>query len=308
MQHPVGFEIAANGAAHLTSFWALLFNEWALWQYLHTMSGALVTGSFTMAGLGAFYLLSRTQEEHGKMFVTLGVSVALAASTFQLWPSGDQHGQLVTKYQPITLAAMEGLFHSETGAPIVLVGQPDTDRQKLDNPIYVPKALSFLTHRRWGAEVKGLNEFPRDRWPDNIPLLYYCYHIMVGLGTIFIAIAVAAGFLLWRKQLFGARWILWILMLTFPFPFIANIAGWITAEVGQQPWLVYGLLRTENGFSSHVSAGNALFTLIGFMGMYTVLSVLYLFLMWREIAHGPEFLTGPNAGASAERLSPTAGV
>lgn len=308
MQHPVGFEIAANGAAHLTSFWALLFNEWALWQYLHTMSGALVTGSFTMAGLGAFYLLSRTQEEHGKMFVTLGVSVALAASTFQLWPSGDQHGQLVTKYQPITLAAMEGLFHSETGAPIVLVGQPDTDRQKLDNPIYVPKALSFLTHRRWGAEVKGLNEFPRDRWPDNIPLLYYCYHIMVGLGTIFIAIAVAAGFLLWRKQLFGARWILWILMLTFPFPFIANIAGWITAEVGRQPWLVYGLLRTENGFSSHVSAGNALFTLIGFMGMYTVLSVLYLFLMWREIAHGPEFLTGPNADASAARLSPTAGV
>lgn len=183
----------------------------------------------------------------------------------------------MTKYQPITLAAMEGLFHSETGAPIVLVGQNDTDRQKLDNTIYVPKALSFLTHRRWGAEVKGLNEFPRDRWPDNIPLLYYCYHSMVGLGTIFIAIAVAAGFLLWRKQLFGARWILWILMLTFPFPFIANIAGWITAEVGRQPWLVYGLLRTENGFSSHVSAGNALFTLIGFMGMYTVLSVLYLF-------------------------------
>jgi cytochrome bd ubiquinol oxidase subunit I len=270
MQHPVGYEIAANGMAHLNSFWSLLFNEWAVWQYLHNMSGALITGSFTMAGLGAFYVLSRTQEQYGRMFVNLGVIVAFAASLFQLWPSGDRQGQLVAKYQPVTLAAMEGLFESETGAAIVLIGQPDTDRQRLDNPIYVPGVLSFLTHRRWGAEVKGLNEFPRDRWPDNIPLLYYCYHIMVGLGTIFMAIMIAAGFLLWRKKVFDARWMLWILMLSFPFPFIANTAGWITAEVGRQPWLVYGLLRTEHGFSSHVSAGNALFTLIGFMGMYTV--------------------------------------
>jgi cytochrome d ubiquinol oxidase subunit I len=166
MQHPVGYEIAADGAAHLNSFWALLFNEWALWQYMHNMSGALVTGSFTMAALGAFYILSVSQQEYGRMFVTLGVIVALVSSLFQLWPSGDKHGQLVAKYQPITLAAMEGLFHTESGAPIVLVGQPDTDRRELDNPIYVPKALSFLTHQRWEAEVKGLNEFPRDRWPD----------------------------------------------------------------------------------------------------------------------------------------------
>jgi cytochrome d ubiquinol oxidase subunit I len=289
--------------AHLNSFWSLLFNEWAVWQYLHNMSGALITGSFTMAGLGAFYVLSRTQEQYGRMFVNLGVIVAFTASLFQLWPSGDRQGQLVAKYQPVTLAAMEGLFESETGAAIVLIGQPDTDRQRLDNPIYVPGVLSFLTHRRWGAEVKGLNEFPRARWPDNIPLLYYCYHIMVGLGTIFMAIMIAAGFLLWRKKLFDARWMLWILMLSFPFPFIANTAGWITAEVGRQPWLVYGLLRTEHGFSSHVSAGNALFTLIGFMGMYTVLSVLFLFLIWREVAHGPEFLTGAHAGTIAERFS-----
>jgi cytochrome bd ubiquinol oxidase subunit I len=309
MQHPVGYEIA-DGTAHLNSFWSLLFNEWALWQYLHNMSGALLTGSFTMAALGAFYLLSRQQEEYGRMFVNLGVSTALAASIFQLWPSGDVQGQLVAKHQPITLAAMEGLFHSETGASIVIVGQPDTDRQQLDNPIYVPNALSFLTHRRWKAEVKGLNEFPRDLWPDNIPLLYYCYHIMVGLGTIFIAIAVIAGFLLWRKRLFGTRWMLWTLMLSFPFPFIANTAGWITAEVGRQPWVVYGLLRTEHGFSSHVSAGNALFTLIGFMGMYTVLSVLFLFLMWREITHGPEFLTGGHARgvAAPERFTDGVGV
>jgi cytochrome d ubiquinol oxidase subunit I len=185
---------------------------------------------------------------------------------------------------------MEGLFQTESGASIVLIGQPDTAQQKLDNPIYVPKALSFLTHRRWEAEVKGLNEFPRDQWPDNIPLLYYSYHIMVGLGTIFILVMATAVLMLWRKKLFNSRWMLWIVMLSFPFPYIANTAGWITAEVGRQPWLVFGLMRTQNGFSANVSAGNGLFTLLGFMGMYTVLSILFIILIWREVGHGAEFL------------------
>lgn len=291
MQHPVGYEIGADGAAHLKSFWSLLFNEWALWQYLHNMGGALVTGSFAMAALGAFYLLSHKQEEYGRLFLRMGVTAAAIAAIFQLWPSGDGQGKLVVKYQPVTLAAMEGLFHTKAGAPIVLIGQPDTEKQRLDNPIYVPKVLSFITHRRWEAEVKGLNDFPQDQWPDNIPLLYYSYHIMVGLGTIFIAITMIAARLLWKQTLFNAHWMLWTLMLSFPFPYIANTAGWITAEIGRQPWVVHGLMRTEHGFSFNVAAGNALFTLIGFMGMYTLLSMLFLLLMWREIEHGPDFLS-----------------
>ncbi|MGA7615549.1 MAG: cytochrome ubiquinol oxidase subunit I [Thermoanaerobaculia bacterium] len=296
MQHPVGYEIAADGSAHLSSFWALLNNEWAIWQYLHNMSGAVITGSFFMASVGAFYLLSRRQEEYGKLFLRMGIVAALVASFFQLFPSGDRQGKLVTEHQPVTLAAMEGLFHTESGAPIVVIGQPDMQRQRLDNILYVPKALSFLTFQRWEAEVKGLNAFPRDQWPDNIPLLYYSYHIMVGLGTIFIAIAAGAAFLLWRKRLFGARWMLWIVMLSFPFPFIANTAGWITAEVGRQPWLVYGLMRTAEGYSSTVSSGNGLFTLLGFMGMYTVLSILFLFLIWHEVQHGPGLLNAADGG------------
>ena len=291
MQHPVGYEIAADGTAHLNSFWSLLFNEWAVWQYLHNMCGALITGSFAMAATGAYYVLSRKQDEYGRLFLQLGVVIAAAASILQLFPTGDRQGKLVTDHQPVTLAAMEGLFETESGAAIVLVGQPDTDNLKLDNPIYVPKALSFLTHQHWEAEVKGLKEFPRDQWPDNIPLLYYSYHIMVGLGTLFILIMLTALILLWRKKLFEARWMLWILMLSFPFPYIANTAGWITAEVGRQPWLVYGLLRTPQGYSANVSAGNGLFTLLGFMGMYTVLSILFIILLWREIGHGPAFLT-----------------
>jgi cytochrome d ubiquinol oxidase subunit I len=251
------------------------------------MGGAVITGSFTMASVGAFYLLAGKHPEQGRIFLRLGITVGLVACLFQLFPTGDTQGKMVAIHQPATLAAMEGQFKTEAGAPLVIVGQPDTAGQKLDNPLTVPRMLSFLTYRRWGAEVKGLDAFPRDQWPDNIPLLYYSYHIMVGLGTIFIAIMLVSGALLWRGKLYGSRWLLWILMLSFPFPLIANTAGWIAAEVGRQPWLVYGVMRTEQGFSPTVSAGNGLFTLIGFMGMYMVLGILYLFLVWREIEHGP---------------------
>ena len=287
MQHPVGHSVAPDGAVHLDDFWALLFNDWAFWQYFHNMGGAVVTGSFLMAAVGAFYVLGREDVEYGKMFLRVGVIVACAASLWQLFPTGDGQGRNVARYQPVTLAAMEGLFETAPYAPIVVIGQPNTAERRLDNPITVPAALSFLTYRRWSAEVKGLDAFAREQWPDNIPLLYYSYHIMVGLGTIFIAIMVVAVFLLWRKALDRSGWMLWILMLSFPFPFIANTAGWVTAEVGRQPWLVYNLMRTSEGASTQVSAGTALFTLLGFMGMYTVLSMLYLFLMWREIDHGP---------------------
>jgi cytochrome d ubiquinol oxidase subunit I len=252
------------------------------------MGGAVVTGAFVMAATGAFYLLKREHEDLGRVFLRVGVIAACAASVWQLFPTGDQQGQLIARHQPVTLAAMEGLFKTEQGASMVILGQPNTAEQRIDNPITIPGALSFITYRRWGAEVKGLDAFPEDQRPGNIPLLYYSYHIMVGLGTIFIAIMGIALSLLARRRLYEARWMLWIIMLSFPFPFIANTAGWTTAELGRQPWLVYGLMRTVDGTSAHVSAGNGLFSLIGFMGMYTILSILYLFLIWREVEHGPQ--------------------
>jgi cytochrome bd ubiquinol oxidase subunit I len=148
----------------------------------------------------------------------------------------------------------------------VLIGQPNVDQRKIDNPIVIPNALSFLTYRTWKAEVKGLNAFPEDQWPSNIELLYFSYHIMVGLGTLFIAIAVVAVFLLWRDQLFSSHWMLWVLLLALPFPYIANTAGWMTAEIGRQPWLVYSLMRTADGYSKTVLAGNGMFYPAGFYG------------------------------------------
>lgn len=287
MQHPVGYARATDGSFQLTSFWQLLLNPWAAWQYAHNMSGALVTGSFVMASIGAFYLLSRKHLEHGRMFVRVGVIAACIASIFQLFPSGDQQGRMVATHQPVTLAGMEALFQGQPGAPLVIIGQPNMQERKLDNPIILPKMLSFLTYRRWNANVQGLDHFPQQVWPDNIPLLYYSYHIMVGLGTIFIAIMVTAVILLWRRKLYDARAMLWVLLLSLPFPYIANTAGWMTAEIGRQPWLIYGLMMTREGYSPRVSAGNGLFTLLGFMGMYTVLGILFLFLVRREIEQGP---------------------
>jgi cytochrome d ubiquinol oxidase subunit I len=288
MQHPTGYRLGGNGEILLDSLGGLLLNPWLLWQYLHTMIGSVVTASFVMASVGAFYLLTRTHEEYGRTFVRLGVIAGTISAFLMAFPTGDGQGKNLARHQPATLAAMEGLFQTERGAPLAILGQPDLEARRLDNPLIVPNALSFLTYQHWKAEVKGLDAFPPERWPDNVPLLYYSYHIMVGLGTIFIAVMGLASLSLWRGALDRSRGLLWLVMLMAPFPYIANTAGWLTAEMGRQPWLIYGILRTPAGTSPHISPGNALFTLIGFMGMYTILAILFLFLVRREIEEGPE--------------------
>jgi len=287
MQHPVAFQRAADGSFQVASFWGILLNPWALLQFAHTMSGAVITGAFVMAATGAFYLLESKFTECGRIFLRVGVTAGAICSILQIFPTGDLHGRYMARKQPVTTAAMEGLFKSESGAPMVIIGQPDEEHQTIDNPVVANGILSFLLYGTTTAQVKGLNEFPKDQWPTNIPLLYYSYHIMAGLGTLFVAVMAAASFLLWRRTLYQSRWMLWMILLCLPFPHIANTAGWMTAELGRQPWLVYGLLRTTEGYSKYVHAGNGLFSLLGFMGLYTVLAILFLFLVHREIGHGP---------------------
>lgn len=287
MQHPVAYQRAADGSFQLTSFWGLLLNPWALIQYAHNMCGALITGTFVMTAVGAYYLLENKFVEDGRAFLRLGVIAGVLACIVQIFPTGDIHGKMMGKYQPVTVAAMEGLFKTQSGAPVVILGQPDAEHERIDNPLVANKVLSFLLYGTTTATVKGLNEFPKSDWPTNIPLVYYTYHIMVGLGTVFIAVMALSAFLLWRGLLYKTRWMLWTILCCLPFPHIANTAGWITAEVGRQPWVVYGLMRTSAGYSADVQAGNSLFTLIGFMGLYTILAILFLFLVYRVIAHGP---------------------
>jgi cytochrome d ubiquinol oxidase subunit I len=204
-----------------------------------------------------------------------------------IFPTGDLQGKYVAATQPTAMAGMEGLFHSEKGAAIVLMGQPDIEGQKIDNPIAVNKVLSFLIYGTTAAEVQGLDAFPKNDWPTTLPLLFYAYHIMAGLGTYFAALMALSAFLLWRGKLFTTRWALWPVLLSFPLPYIANTAGWMTAEIGRQPWLVYNLMRTSAGDSKNVGAGTTLFSLLGFMGMYTVLGILWIMLVYNLIDHGP---------------------
>jgi cytochrome d ubiquinol oxidase subunit I len=288
MQHPVAYLRLADGSYDVASFWGLLLNPWAWIQYAHNMCGALITGAFAMAATGAYYLLDGSFKEHARIFLRIGVVAGLLSCVAQIFPTGDLHGRYMALHQPVTTAAMEALFKTEEGAPIVILGQPDAEHQRIDNPIIVNRALSFLIYGTTTATVKGLNEFPRDAWPTNIPLLYFAYHVMAGLGTLFVLLMAGAAWLLWCGRLFDARWMLWALMLAVPFPYIANTAGWMTAELGRQPWLVYGLMRTTAGASPSVNAANGLFTLLGFMGLYAVLAMMFLFLMHHELAHGPE--------------------
>ena len=286
MQHPVAYEMV-NGRAELTSLWGLLTNPYALWQFPHAISGSIITASMVMAGVGAYYLLSRKFEDAGQLSVKIGVISGLAFSLISLFPTGAMNGENVTKYQPIKMAAMEGLFRTQEGAPIAIIGMPDTERRELMDPIYLPRVLSFLAYGDFRAKVVGLDDYPADLHPP-IELVYYAYHIMVGLGTMFIAVMAMAAFLLWRGTLYTSRWFLWILMLAIPFPYIANEAGWAVAEVGRQPWIVYGLQRTADATSTNVSGGMTWFTLLGFTGMYSALGLLYLFVSARIIEAGPD--------------------
>jgi cytochrome d ubiquinol oxidase subunit I len=286
MQHPVGYAIEPDGRIGLSSLGAVLLSPFALWQFAHVLTGALVSGGFVVAGVGAYYLLSNRNEALGRRFVRAGTLVALLFSVLAVFPTGDRNSADVTRWQPAKLAAMEGLFASQTAAPLAIIGMPDVSRQQLIDPIYMPRLLSYLAYGNWEANVRGVDAYAPAMRPP-VELTYYAYHIMVGLGTIFVGVAGIGALLLCLRRLYGARLVLWALMLLMPFPYIANEAGWTVTEVGRQPWIVYGVMMTSAGASPTVPAGETLFTLMGFMGMYFVLGILVLYLFLREVGIGP---------------------
>ena len=288
MQHPVGYRLDEQGRFVLSDVGAYLFNKWVFWEYAHTMSAAVITGAFVVAGVSAYWALMKHHEEHARTALRVSVITGLVACVLQLFPTGDQSGKLVAEHQPAALAAMEAKFETSTHAELAIIGQPNIEERRLENPIEFP-VLSFLSYGSFGAEVKGLEAFPKDQWPDNIELLYYAYHVMVGIGTLLFAVMGFAGLLLfWGDRLSKHRIMLWVLMLSVPFPYIATTAGWMTAELGRQPWVIYGLLRTADGTSPRVSGGSVAFSTLGYLGLYGLLSILFVFLMGREIGRGPK--------------------
>jgi len=288
MQHPVGFEILENGKYVLNNFSELFSNPWLIPSFLHNQMASMVTSSFFVASIGAFYVLREKHVEYGKLLLKTGVIFGLVSSMLVAFPTGDWNAKNVVKYQPASFAAMEGIFETEeAGSEIVLIGQPNMREKKLDNKIAVPNVLSFLTYQDWETQIKGMDQFSEEELPTNVPGLYYSYHIMVGLGTIFIGLMSFAVFLLWRKKLYKNKAVLWAIMAFVPLPYIANLTGWYTAELGRQPYLVYGFMKTVDGVSETVSSGNTLFTLLGFIGLYILLGLLFLLLVGKTIHEGP---------------------
>ncbi len=289
MQHPVGYEIVENGKYVLTHFSALFGNPWLLPAFLHNQLASLVTSSFVVGGIGAYYLLRQEQVDSGKLLLKTGIIFGVVSTVLVAFPTGDWAAKNMVKYQPASFAAMEGIFKTEGGGTeIVLIGQPNMLEKEIDNKIAVPGVLSFLTYRDWDMEIKGMDAFEKDQLPTNVPALYYAYHMMVGLGTLFIGLMLMGLFYWVRGKIYNNKFLLWMIMFATPFPYLANIAGWFTAEMGRQPWLVYGLLRTDAGVSPTVSSGNTLFTLLGFMGLYLLLGLLFFTLVMRIINQGPK--------------------
>ncbi len=286
MQHPVGFA-DDGGRLRLTSLSDLLLHGWAWIAFAHCIAAAVVTAGFVVTSIGAYYTLSDKHPAVRARLLQVGVVFGLVGAMLVAFPTGDQQAKMVAKHQPVALAAMEGRFESGAVAGITLIGQPNVKAHTLDNPIRIPGALSFLAYGTFHENVRGLSEFPEADWPDNIELLYYSFHLMAGIGTVMIGTMALAAFLLWRKRLEKTRLMLYVLLVSFPLPYIANTAGWLTAELGRQPWLIYGIMRTNEGASTAVHSGTALFTLIGFCGMYLLLGLLFVFLVAKEIGKGP---------------------
>jgi cytochrome bd ubiquinol oxidase subunit I len=294
-QTPAGYVIR-NGRAELTSFFDAIFNPSTVIRYLHTVDAALIAGAFMMAGIAAYYLLAGRETEFARKAMAMSVIFGLVVSVLEAMPLGHEHAQQVARTQPEKFAAIEGLYTSQDGAPLVIFGYPVNHPPALKAPIEIPGLLSWLAFGDVNAPIKGLNEFPADEIPP-LWLTFVSFHNMVLLGVYFIGVMAFAAFRLYRGTLWSGRRFLKLLLWSIPLPLIACQLGWIAAEVGRQPWAVYRLLKTSDAVSFTVGSGEILFSIILFTAIYLCLGALYLFLLIRKVKHGPDPLEGKEVTA-----------
>ncbi len=285
MQTPAGFKLV-EGKAVLTDFWAAAFNPSTVMRYLHTVIGSWITGSLLAAAVAAWYLLKDKWVEHGKVLLKVALTVFIASSLIQL-VSGHGSAVQVAGTQPEKMASYEALWKTQEGAPMSLIGWPDSEARKTRFEIRVPGLLSFLISGDFNTRVPGLDAFPDDEKP---PLLitYLSYHVMIALGFFFIAMALLGAFFLIRKTAHRIRWFLWLLIAATPLTYLALETGWMAAEIGRQPWAVYKVLRTVDAASRVVPAGQILFTLIAFGVIYALLLWMFIKLFGRIVRKGPK--------------------
>jgi len=285
MQTPAGFKIE-EGRAILTNFFQAAVNHSTIIRFIHTVIAGWITGSLLVAGISAWYLLKNRHIEYAKTLLSIALIIFIPTAIIQLF-TGHAHSVQVAKTQPEKMAAYEALWETQEGAPLAIFGIPDARAQKTYFYIGIPKMLSFFVHFDPNAEIKGLNAFPADERPP-VFLPFVSYRIMIGLGMLFIAIALAGSYLALRKKLWDSKWYLRVLLYSIPLPYLANEFGWIGTEVGRQPWAVYRVLRTADAASVVVPAGQILFTLIMFGLIYTFLFLIFLHVLLKFVRQGPE--------------------
>ncbi len=285
-QTPAGY-ILRNNRAELTSFYDAVFNPSTVIRYLHTMDAALITGAFFVAGISAYLILKKKEVELAKRAMKIAVIFGLIASLLELTPLGDTHVKQVARTQPEKFASIEGLAQTQSNAPLILFGIPNSDTRKLEMKIEIPGLLSWLVHGDANVPVKGFNEFT----PGNLPpfvFTFVSFHTMVALGIFFILVMAMSFIQMCRSKLWENKWLLKIMLWSIPLPLAACQLGWITAEVGRQPWIVYGLLRTSEAYSASVTAEEIMFSIILFGLIYLLLGILYIYILVREVKHGPQ--------------------
>ena len=288
-QTPAGFHLVGEGLnvrAEITDFWAMVFSPSSMDRLSHVLSGAWLAGSFLVISVSAYYILKNRHLDFAKSSLKIALLLALFASLFQLY-TGDRSAVGVSKNQPAKLAAMEGQFDSSAVGDIHLFGWVDKKDKEVKLSVSIPGLLSYLVYGDASKPIIGLDAFPEGETPP-VNIVFQAYHLMVAIGFFLIGITLLGIFLWWRKKLFNHRWLLWVFVFSVLGPQIANQVGWITAEVGRQPWIVYGLLKTSDAFSKVVTSGQIMFSLILFAIIYLFLFILFIYLLNEKIKHGPD--------------------
>ena len=294
-QTPAGYHIVGEGLnarAEVTDFWAMVFNPSSMDRLVHTWQGSFLAGAFLVLSVHAYYLRKGRYTKISKKAFKIALVVATVFSLSQL-VSGHSSADGVAVNQPAKLAAMEGHFDKSAPADLYLLGWVDKEKQEVTG-IGIPGGLSFLVHQDFKAPITGLNSFPEEDRPSQINAVFQFYHIMIAIGMLLIGLTLYGSFLWWRGKLFETKWLLWIFSFSVILPQIANQVGWFAAEMGRQPWVVYGHLRTNEAFSQEVSSHQILFSLIMFTVVYALLLVLFIYMVNKKIKHGPyDELTEP---------------
>ena len=300
-QTPVAYEIIVHGEntrAVITNFRDMIFNPSSIVRFFHVIIAAILQGSFLVLSVSVYYHLKNKFIQFSKKIIPIAMTVAMMASIVQLF-LGHEHAKIIAKYQPTKLAAFEGLYKTTSNAPLYIAGYTKPGEEKTIG-LSVPGMLSFLVYGDTQASVTGLREYPRSDWPP-VAKVFQTYHLMVSIGIFFILITIISIFLLIINRFYSKKFILRLWVWMVPLPVIANQLGWVSAEMGRQPWLVYGLLKTHEGISKSVSANEILFSLVLFVIIYCLLFFVWIYIIDKEIKHGPEQKNlKPEIGYSSE--------